>query len=213
MISHLLPMSKPSASNTAPSTLSPRRASKKDFIIEYIPDPLYDVFQIGRSIYSTNDIVVPGQLHLGEDGVYTGPLSRWACRIVCERLPPFRSFIYAGGFNDAQELRVPGIPYDHVTLPSESIPYDGFTTFGVRIYQPEVERWVEVSVLGNCYTSRRSDTDTTHPTHAPTQILPPTTLGNQLTNGTLIDLYGVIIMFQDPICMSHAQFVSYLFAG
>lgn len=51
---------------------------------------------------STNDFVIPGPLHMNEDGQYTGPISRWACRIECERLPPYRAFIYAGGFDDQQ---------------------------------------------------------------------------------------------------------------
>lgn len=63
-------------------------------------DPLRDRFQLGRALQSTNDFIVPGQLHQGEDGSYTGPISRWACRIECERLPPFRCFIFAGGFNE-----------------------------------------------------------------------------------------------------------------
>ncbi len=65
-------------------------------------NPLSDRFQIGRALHSTNDIVIPGALHLNEDGHYTGPVSRWCCRVECERLPPYRARIYAGGLDDEQ---------------------------------------------------------------------------------------------------------------
>ena len=72
--------------------------------VDFQSSPLYDCYQFGRLANSTNDFIIPGHLHMGEDGVYTSPVSRWAFRILCERLPPFRSFIFAGGFNDAKVL-------------------------------------------------------------------------------------------------------------
>ena len=65
-------------------------------------DPRYDMFQVGRAVHSTNDFVVPGQIHEEIDGLMKGPVSRHACRILCERLPPYRCFIYAGGFDQAK---------------------------------------------------------------------------------------------------------------
>jgi hypothetical protein len=67
--------------------------------LKYSIDPLRDRYQLGRAVRSSNDFIIPGHLHVGEDGTFTGPISRWACRIECERVPPFRSFIYAGGFD------------------------------------------------------------------------------------------------------------------
>lgn len=71
-----------------------------EIVVDFHPSPVSDLYQFGRAIHSTNDFTIPGYLHMGEDGVYTGPISRWAFRILCERLPPYRSFIFAGGFND-----------------------------------------------------------------------------------------------------------------
>lgn len=51
--------------------------------------------------------MIPGALHLNEDGHYTGPVSRWFCRVECERLPPYRASIYAGGLDDEQVLTIP----------------------------------------------------------------------------------------------------------
>lgn len=157
----------------------------------YVNDPCHDRFQIGRAVRSTNDFIVPGPLHLGDDGIYTGPVSRWAVRIECERLPPYRTFIYAGGFNDHKELSVRGV----------SSLQDGFSTYGVRIFQPEEKQWLEVSVLGRVYESRLVASDRSE---MPRKAC-PTQVGNQLTDGTLIDICGCILMFQDPISMARQR--------
>ena len=46
-----------------------------------------------------NDFVIPGPLRTDPSGKKKGPVSRFACRIECERLPPYRCFLYAGGFS------------------------------------------------------------------------------------------------------------------
>lgn len=57
------------------------------------------MFQVGRMLVAQNDFVVRGPLHMDSYGALCGPVSRYACRIECERLPPFRTFIYAAGEN------------------------------------------------------------------------------------------------------------------
>ncbi len=69
-------------------------------VIDFVSDPSKDAYQIGRMTHSTNDFHVSGQLHEDEEGVPTGPVSRYACRIECERLAPFRTFIYSGAFDN-----------------------------------------------------------------------------------------------------------------
>lgn len=72
---------------------------------DYIPDPSRDMFQIGR--LDSNDFVVRGPLHNDESAFMpTGPVSRFACRIECERFPPFRCFLIAAGFNE-KKVRKP----------------------------------------------------------------------------------------------------------
>lgn len=73
-------------------------------VTHFIPDPRYDMHQLGRALHSTNDFVIPGLVHEEIDGVVKGPVSRHACRIVSERLPPYRSFLLAGGF-DTDKVR------------------------------------------------------------------------------------------------------------
>jgi hypothetical protein len=58
----------------------------------------------------------------------------------------------------------------------------------VRIYQPEVGQWLEVSVRGRTY------------------------LGNQLTDGTVIALGGVSLIYRSPIAMAQNHEVRMYFA-
>ena len=82
--------------------------------------------------------------------------------------------------------------------------HDGFTSFGVRIFHPHNREWVEVSVLGNIYEPRPIVSDTpVYPTK-----LKRTNYGNMLIDGTIIDLCGVLLMFQDPLTMVHTREVS-----
>jgi hypothetical protein len=72
---------------------------------------------------------------------------------------------------------------------------DGFTTYGVRIYQPEVGLWLEVSVRGRTYQPRRQLAE------APL-LRAQTALGNQLTDGTIIALGGVCLLYRSPVAMA-----------
>lgn len=74
---------------------------------------------------------------------------------------------------------------------------DGFSTFGIKILQPEVGAWVEVSVRGRVFEPRYQPSD------API-VQMDTSLGNLLTEGTLIDLGGVVLVFHSPITMAEA---------
>lgn len=196
--------------NTPQGTNLPNKSSSIDqfpspsVLMKFQNNPLYDEFQIGRAPHSTNDFVIPGQLHLGEAGTYTGPVSRWACRIVCERLPPYKSYIYAGAYNDWRELQATGV-YVKSTKNSDSevneLPFDGFTTYGIKIRQPEIGEWLEVSVFGNTYYPRSKIEDLPNK-----KIDSP--LKNVLTNGTLIDICGIILMYQDPITMAKPKNIS-----
>lgn len=94
-------------------------------------------------------------------------------------------------------MNVKGACYQDEDSPSP-LEIDGFTTFGVRFIQPEVGEWVEVSVLGRTYEPRVDSFSL--PTHRKS-----TPLLNRLTNGSLIDIGGLIIMFQDPIAMAQQR--------
>lgn len=72
--------------------------------VEYVPDARHDMFQLGRMIVPQNDFVVRGPLHLDAGGILCGPVSRYACRLSCSRLPPYRCTLYAAGFNQERDI-------------------------------------------------------------------------------------------------------------
>jgi hypothetical protein len=79
---------------------------------------------------------------------------------------------------------------------NDSNDVDGFTTFGVKLWQPELKEWCEVSVLGNTYEVRGSDDDVTG-------RLKKNSLGNRLTDGSIIDIRGVQLLFQNALTMAN----------
>jgi len=91
---------------------------------------------------------------------------------------------------------------------------DGFTTYGIKLWQPEVKEWLEVSVLGNTFAARRHSSGIHHSLALPIKHVTWfkyvgvngeerfTEWGNQLTDGSLIDVCGVTLMFQNPVHMA-----------
>lgn len=178
------PLHRTSTSHASASTPLPNSMGT----VEYMQSPLWDSFQLGRAAYSSNDFILPGELHYGSDSLPSGPVSRRACRIDCERLPPYRCYLYAGGFSEQQEISVRGVAFDQHQV-------DGFTTFGIKLLQPEVGMWQEVSVTGRVYAPRVESFS------LPTIRLQHP-LQNQLTDGSLIDIGGIILQYQHPIAMT-----------
>lgn len=64
--------------------------------------------QIGRSTESPIDFVVTDTSGGGKDGedpsIAPSTISRFACRIVCERNPPYTARIYAAGFDSSKNI-------------------------------------------------------------------------------------------------------------
>lgn len=64
--------------------------------------------QIGRSTESPIDFVVtdtvPGSQSNSETQSVQSTISRFACRIICERNPPFTARIYAAGFDSSKNI-------------------------------------------------------------------------------------------------------------
>ena len=167
----------------------------------YVTDPSRDVYQIGRADVG-NDWTVKGPLHFSRSYPCTsiGPVSRYACRIECERLPPYRVFLFAAGFNEENNLALGGsapVWLDQQTTDDDTRwqSFDALTTFGVRLWRPDTKEWVEISVRGRCHTMRDSPDQ-------PGMLLSPSYYTNELIEGSVIDLCGVSFVFQSPTTMA-----------
>lgn len=66
------------------------------------------VLKIGRSTESPIDFVVTDTIAGGQEGEETpitqSTISRFACRVVCERNPPYTARIYAAGFDSSKNI-------------------------------------------------------------------------------------------------------------
>lgn len=66
------------------------------------------LMQIGRSTESPIDFVVTDTSGGGTEGddpsIAPSTISRFACRVVCERNPPYTTRIYAAGFDSSKNI-------------------------------------------------------------------------------------------------------------
>ena len=69
---------------------------------------LFRPMQIGRSTESPIDFVVTDTSGGGKEGedpsIAPSTISRFACRVVCERNPPYTARIYAAGFDSSKNI-------------------------------------------------------------------------------------------------------------
>ncbi|KAF3841808.1 hypothetical protein F7725_023759 [Dissostichus mawsoni] len=123
---------RPKANGVKPSTIhiacSPQAAkaiSNKDqhsisytlsrvqtVVVEYTHDSNTDMYQIGRSTESPIDFVVTDTVAGSQSNADTqsvqSTISRFACRIMCQRTPPYTARIYAAGFDSSKNIFLGG---------------------------------------------------------------------------------------------------------
>lgn len=171
-----------------------------------------DVYQIGRASCGAVDFVTRGRVHqeFSRGGELRGPVSKYACRIECSRSPPYTCSVFAGG-SDLTERGVEVMLGEHAprwwcpTAVGENL-LDGFTTYGVRVFHPELGEWFEVSARGLPYRCRPAGQigagidarGSILLQAAPTARISDRRFGNVLTDGSLIDIGGVTFLFRAP---------------
>ncbi|XP_070283678.1 E3 ubiquitin-protein ligase pellino homolog 3 isoform X3 [Myotis yumanensis] len=101
------PLVSKALSNRGQHSISYTLSRSHSVIVEYTHDSDTDMFQIGRSTENMIDFVVTDTSPGG--GVAEGPspqstISRYACRILCDRRPPYTARIYAAGFDASSNI-------------------------------------------------------------------------------------------------------------
>ncbi|KFD54803.1 hypothetical protein M513_04237 [Trichuris suis] len=205
-------------------------------IVEYGPDERTDMFQvvfliirtcktchsfflkIGRSSEPQIDFTVMDTwlgrsfLNSGLENAEKSPqstISRYACRILVEREPPYLARVYAAGFDSCKNIF---LGEKATKWRKESFELDGLTTNGILILHPQLNvasrengsdtssphrlfsgshqfSWFEVSVDGDLYTLRPSRSSTQRGDKVDT-------VTNVLQDGTLIDLCGATLLYR-----------------
>ena len=158
---------------------SQHSVSACSYVAQYSESSDRDMFQIGRSPRKTNDFIVRDMKPVenrcvGVDGTTNTSnmynprmISRFACRIVIERSPPFTTRIYAGGFNERNNIMLGRSAFQWRRSSGTAVGssyLDGLTTNGVFIMRPKTnfgttpsqDVWREVSVAGDVYPLRHS---------------------------------------------------------
>ncbi|KAK2160286.1 hypothetical protein NP493_1652g00013 [Ridgeia piscesae] len=169
-------------------------------IVQYDPDSDVDMFQIGRSSESPIDFVVmdtiPGDQRAEMSVVPQSTISRFACRILVERNPPYTARIFAAGFDSEKNIFLG----EKATKWHSGCEIDGLTTNGVLIVRPvggfsqdsKAGVWREVSVGGGIYALRDSRS-------TPQKNSLVETEDNILRDGTLIDLCGATLLWRSAV--------------
>ncbi|KRY54803.1 Protein pellino [Trichinella britovi] len=135
-------------------------------VVEYVPDNKTDMFQIGRSSEEQIDFTVMdtwlGRSFLNS-GIRNGDnppqstISRYACRILIHRKPPYEARVYAAGFDSCRNIF---LGERATKWRKESGELDGLTTNGILILHPQkspessLYAWYEVSVDGDLFALR-----------------------------------------------------------
>ncbi|TRY86064.1 hypothetical protein DNTS_030164 [Danionella cerebrum] len=167
-------------------------------VVEYTHDANTDMFQIGRSTESPIDFMVldSSPVVVGEcdPASSQSTVSRFACRIVCARRPPYKAHLYAAGFDSSRSIF---LGEKAPKWCSSEGQMDGLTTNGVLMMSPRhgfTRRtapgpWREISVCGNVFTLRE-----TRSSQNPGKLLESES--HELTDGSLIDLCGATLLWR-----------------
>ncbi|XP_053923844.1 E3 ubiquitin-protein ligase pellino homolog 2 isoform X1 [Cuculus canorus] len=175
-------------------------------VVEYTHDKDTDMFQVGRSTESPIDFVVTdtisGSQNNDETQITQSTISRFACRIVCDRSPPYTARIFAAGFDSSKNIFL-GEKAAKWKNPDGHM--DGLTTNGVLVMHPKggfTEEskpgvWREISVCGEVYTLRE-----TRSAQQRGKLVENET--NVLQDGSLIDLCGATLLWRTADGLFHA---------
>uniref|UniRef100_A0A8D0BKT8 Pellino E3 ubiquitin protein ligase family member 2 n=1 Tax=Salvator merianae TaxID=96440 RepID=A0A8D0BKT8_SALMN len=161
--------------------------------------------KVGRSTESPIDFVVTdtisGSQNNDETQITQSTISRFACRIVCDRNAPYTARIFAAGFDSSKNIFL-GEKAAKWKNPDGHM--DGLTTNGVLVMHPkggftEESRpgvWREISVCGDVYTLRE-----TRSAQQRGKLVENET--NVLQDGSLIDLCGATLLWRTADGLFH----------
>ncbi|XP_037327976.2 E3 ubiquitin-protein ligase pellino homolog 1-like [Pungitius pungitius] len=201
------PQAAKAVSNKEQHSISYTLSRAQTVVVEYSHDGGVDMFQVGRSTESPIDFVVTDAPPAdGQSAQST--ISRFACRVVCQREPPHAARIYAAGFDSSRNIFLGEKAAKWRTADGQM---DGLTTNGVLVMNPRhgfgqgsrPGPWREVSVCGNVFTLRE-----TRSSPQRGQMVEPES--NELADGSLVDLCGATLLWRTAEGLAHAPTAKHL---
>ncbi|KAM8859464.1 E3 ubiquitin-protein ligase pellino homolog 1b [Spinachia spinachia] len=206
------PQAAKAISNRDQHSVSYTLSRAQTVVVEYTQDSNADMFQIGRSTESPIDFVVTdtvaGSQSNGDTQSVQSTISRFACRVVCQRTPPYTARIYAAGFDSSKNIFL-GEKAAKWKTPDAQM--DGLTTNGVLVMHPRTGFtqdsrpgvWREISVCGHVFTLRetRSAQQRGKMVEAESQ---------ELVDGSLVDLCGATLLWRTAEGLSRTPTLKHL---
>ncbi|MGH0159857.1 UNVERIFIED_CONTAM: hypothetical protein FKN15_067647 [Acipenser sinensis] len=206
------PQAAKAISNKDQHSISYTLSRAQTVVVEYTHDSNTDMFQIGCSTEGPIDFVVtdtvPGSQSNSDTQSVQSTISRFACRIICERIPPYTARIYAAGFDSSKNIFLGEKAAKWKTSDSQM---DGLTTNGVLVMHPrngftedsKPGVWREISVCGNVFTLRE-----TRSAQQRGKMVENET--NELVDGSLVDLCGAALLWRTADGLAHTPTVKHL---
>uniref|UniRef100_A0A7N5ZQZ2 Pellino E3 ubiquitin protein ligase 1b n=1 Tax=Anabas testudineus TaxID=64144 RepID=A0A7N5ZQZ2_ANATE len=170
------------------------------------------LLQIGRSTESPIDFVVTDTVAGSQSNADTqsvqSTISRFACRIMCQRTPPYTARIYAAGFDSSKNIFLGEKAAKWKTSDGQM---DGLTTNGVLVMHPrngftqdsKPGVWREISVCGNVFTLRETRSAQQRGKMVETE-------SQELVDGSLIDLCGATLLWRTAEGLSRTPTLKHL---
>ncbi|XP_068451833.1 E3 ubiquitin-protein ligase pellino homolog 1-like [Clinocottus analis] len=206
------PQAAKAVSNKEQHSISYTLSRAQTVVVEYTLDSNTDMFQIGRSTEAPIDFVVtdtlPGGSGLADSQAVQSTISRFACRIICQRNPPYAARIYAAGFDSSKNIF---LGEKAAKWRMQDGQMDGLTTNGVLVMHPrhgfsqgsKPGLWREMSVCGNVFTLRE-----TRSSQQRGKMVDPES--NELVDGSLVDLCGATLLWRTAEGLAHTPTVKHL---
>ncbi|XP_012725321.2 E3 ubiquitin-protein ligase pellino homolog 1 [Fundulus heteroclitus] len=206
------PQAAKAISNKEQHSISYTLSRAQTVVVEYTHDSNTDMFQIGRSTENPIDFVVTDTVadaqNLSDGQAVQSTISRFACRIICQRHPPFSARIYAAGFDSSKNIFL-GEKAAKWRTPDGQM--DGLTTNGVLVMHPrqgftQDSRpgvWREISVCGKVFTLRETRSAQQRGQMVDSEC-------NKLVDGSLIDLCGATLLWRTAEGLARTPTVKHL---
>ncbi|KAM9803889.1 E3 ubiquitin-protein ligase pellino homolog 1b [Neosynchiropus ocellatus] len=206
------PQAEKAISNKDQHSISYTLSRVQTVVVEYTHDSNTDMFQIGRSTESPIDFVVTDTVAGSQSNTDTqsvqSTISRFACRIICQRTPPYTTRIYAAGFDPSKNIFLGEKAAKWKTSDGQM---DGLTTNGVLVMHPrngftqdsKPGVWREISLCGNVFTLR----ETRSAQQRGKMVLSES---QELVDGSLIDLCGATLLWRTAEGLSRTPTLKHL---
>uniref|UniRef100_H3B803 Pellino E3 ubiquitin protein ligase 1 n=1 Tax=Latimeria chalumnae TaxID=7897 RepID=H3B803_LATCH len=210
------PQAAKAISNKDQHSISYTLSRAQTVVVEYTYDSNTDMFQIGRSTESPIDFVVtdtvPGSQSNSDTQSVQSTISRFACRIICERSPPYRARIYAAGFDSSKNifLGIQCSKWEFRSPGCDRIDWQGYFYVEDKKNLHSIFVFTRPAVYLLCHVTGWICYSTCCTNSVQKKGRPVENETNELQDGSLIDLCGATLLWRTAEGLAHTPTVKHL---